>query len=87
MTRDRPTSPYARAMDLGAGVLLLIAAILGRPAARMNRDMAGLLVLVDTSLTSETGWRWLYPGTRGDRAVRAFLRLLGRIGVPQLYDG
>ncbi|MFG1816115.1 alpha/beta fold hydrolase [Kribbella sp. NPDC049174] len=42
------------------------------------------VVLVDTSLTSETGWRWLYPGTRGDRAVRAFLRLLGRIGVPQL---
>jgi pimeloyl-ACP methyl ester carboxylesterase len=42
------------------------------------------LVLVDTSLTSETGWRWLYPGTPGDRAVRAALRLLGRIGVPQL---
>ncbi|WP_406050377.1 alpha/beta fold hydrolase [Kribbella sp. NBC_00889] len=42
------------------------------------------LVLVDTSLTSETGVRWLYPGTRGDRAVRGFLRLLGRIGVPQL---
>ncbi len=42
------------------------------------------VVLVDTSLTSETGWRRLYPGTRGDRAVRAFLRFLGRIGVPQL---
>jgi pimeloyl-ACP methyl ester carboxylesterase len=42
------------------------------------------LVLVDTSLTSETGVRWLYPGTRGDRAVRGFLRFLGRIGVPQL---
>ena len=42
--RDQPTSPYARALDLGAGVLLLIAAILGRPAARMNRDMAGLLI-------------------------------------------
>lgn len=42
------------------------------------------VVLVDTSLTSETGWRWLYPGKRGDRAVRAFLRFLGRIGVPQL---
>ncbi|MEI8407445.1 MULTISPECIES: alpha/beta fold hydrolase [unclassified Kribbella] len=42
------------------------------------------LVLVDTSLTSETGWRWLYPGTRGDRLVRALLRLLGRIGVPQV---
>ncbi len=42
------------------------------------------VVLVDTSLTSETGLRRLYPGTRGDRVVRAFLRFLGRIGVPQL---
>ena len=43
------------------------------------------LVLVDTSLTSETGLRWLYPGRRGDSGMRAFLRLLGRIGVPQLF--
>ena len=42
------------------------------------------LVLVDTSLTSETGFRSLYPGTRADRAIRAFLRFLGRIGLPQL---
>ncbi len=42
------------------------------------------LVLVDSSLTSETGWRWLYPGTRGARAVSAVLRFLGRVGVPQL---
>jgi hypothetical protein len=42
--RDQPTSPYARAMDLGASVLLLLAATLGRPAARMNRDVAGLLI-------------------------------------------
>ena len=42
------------------------------------------LVLVDTSLTSETGLRPLYPGTQGDRAVRAFLRFVGRVGVPQL---
>lgn len=42
------------------------------------------LVLVDSSLTSETGWRWLYPGTRGDRVVSAVLRFLGRVGVPQL---
>ncbi len=41
---DQPTSPYARAMDLGSGVLLLLAAILGRPAARMHRDVAGLLI-------------------------------------------
>lgn len=42
------------------------------------------LVLVDSSLTSETGWRWLHPGTRGDQLVRSVLRLLGRIGVPKL---
>jgi pimeloyl-ACP methyl ester carboxylesterase len=43
------------------------------------------LILVDTSLTSETGLRWLYPGTRGDGVVRWILRVLGRIGVPQLF--
>jgi len=42
--RDQATSPYARAMDLGTGVLVLIAAVLGRPAARMHRDVAGLLI-------------------------------------------
>ncbi|HET6987121.1 MAG TPA: alpha/beta hydrolase, partial [Kribbella sp.] len=42
------------------------------------------LVLVDTSLTSEIGWHRLYPGTRGDRAVRAFLGFLGRIGGPRI---
>ncbi|TDO54328.1 alpha/beta hydrolase family protein [Kribbella sp. VKM Ac-2527] len=47
-------------------------------------DQVVALVLVDTSLTSETGLRWFYPGTRGDRAVRAFLTLLGRLGLPAL---
>src|SRR4051794_40982618 len=42
--RDQATSPYARAMDLGAGVLVLIAAVLGLPAARIHRDVAGLLI-------------------------------------------
>jgi pimeloyl-ACP methyl ester carboxylesterase len=42
------------------------------------------LVLVDTSLTSETGWRPFYPGKRGDRVVRAVAQFLGRVGVPQL---
>jgi pimeloyl-ACP methyl ester carboxylesterase len=42
------------------------------------------LVLVDTSLTSETGWRAFYPGTRGDRAVRALARFLGRTGLPSV---
>ncbi|WP_327638296.1 alpha/beta hydrolase [Kribbella sp. NBC_00482] len=42
------------------------------------------LVLVDSSLTSETGWRAFYPGKRGDRVVRAVARFLGRVGVPQL---
>ena len=42
------------------------------------------LVLVDSSLTSETGLRAFYPGKRGDRAVRAAARFLGRVGVPRL---
>jgi pimeloyl-ACP methyl ester carboxylesterase len=50
----------------------------------LHPDQVAALVLVDTSLTSETGLRWFYPGTRGDRAVRAFLTLLGRLGLPAL---
>ena len=42
--QDQPTSPYARAMDLGTGVLLLIVVALGRHAARMHWDLAGLLI-------------------------------------------
>jgi lipase len=42
------------------------------------------LVLVDSSLTSETGWRPFYPGRRGDRAVRSVVKALARVGVPQL---
>jgi lipase len=42
------------------------------------------LVLVDSSLTSETGLRAFYPGKRGDRAVRAAARFFGRAGVPQV---
>ncbi|MEV0791654.1 alpha/beta hydrolase [Kribbella sp. NPDC050459] len=42
------------------------------------------LVLVDSSLTSETGLRAFYPGKRGDRAMRAAARFLGRVGVPRL---
>jgi pimeloyl-ACP methyl ester carboxylesterase len=42
------------------------------------------LVLIDTSLTSESGWRWLYPGTRADRMIRAFLTFVGRTGLPHL---
>jgi pimeloyl-ACP methyl ester carboxylesterase len=41
-------------------------------------------VLIDTSLTSETGWRWLYPGTRADRRIRSFLTFVGRTGLPRL---
>ncbi|TDD49744.1 DUF998 domain-containing protein [Kribbella antibiotica] len=42
--RDQETSLYARAMDLGASVLVLIAFILARPAARMHRDIRGLMI-------------------------------------------
>jgi lipase len=47
-------------------------------------DEVTRLVLVDTSLTSETGLRAFYPGKRGDRVVRAVARSLGRVGVPRL---
>jgi pimeloyl-ACP methyl ester carboxylesterase len=47
-------------------------------------DEVDRLVLLDTSLTSESGWRWLYPGTTGNRLVRSVLKFLGRIGLPQL---
>jgi uncharacterized protein DUF998 len=42
--RDQLTSPFARAMDLGASVLVLVAAVLARPAARMHRDVHGLMI-------------------------------------------
>lgn len=41
---DQSTSLWARAMDLATGVLLLIAVLLGRPAARAQRELAGLLI-------------------------------------------
>jgi hypothetical protein len=41
---DQSTSLWARAMDLATGVLLLIAVLLGRPAARVQRELAGLLI-------------------------------------------
>ncbi|WP_328330240.1 DUF998 domain-containing protein [Kribbella sp. NBC_00382] len=41
---DQPTSVYARAMDLATGILLVLAAVLARSAARMHRDVAGLLI-------------------------------------------
>jgi pimeloyl-ACP methyl ester carboxylesterase len=47
-------------------------------------DEVTRLVLVDSSLTSETGLRAFYPGKRGDRAVRAAARFLGRVGLPRL---
>jgi hypothetical protein len=42
--QDQATAPYAQAMDLSTGVLLLVTAILARAAARANRDFAGLLI-------------------------------------------
>jgi hypothetical protein len=41
---DQSTSLWARAMDLATGVLLLIAVLLGRPAARAQRELGGLLI-------------------------------------------
>ncbi|MFI5730059.1 alpha/beta fold hydrolase [Kribbella sp. NPDC051587] len=42
------------------------------------------LVLVDSTLPSETGRRWLYPGTAAERVVRKTLGFLGRTGLPRL---
>ena len=41
--RDQPTSLYARVMDLATGVLLLVAVLLARPAARFRWEVTGLL--------------------------------------------
>lgn len=42
------------------------------------------LVLVDSSLTSETGIPAFYPGRHGNRLIRAAASFLGRIGVARL---
>jgi hypothetical protein len=42
--KDQATSLAARGMDLAAGVLLLIAVVLSRPAARRHRNLTGLLI-------------------------------------------
>jgi pimeloyl-ACP methyl ester carboxylesterase len=52
--------------------------------ALTHADEVEQLVLIDTSLTSETGWHWLYPGTRADRAIRSVLTVVGRTGLPRL---
>src|SRR5687767_4575534 len=46
--RDQSTSPYARGMDLATGVLLLVAVLLARPAARGRREVGGLLISTAT---------------------------------------
>lgn len=71
---DRPVGVVGHSI----GGLAALRLVLREPAA-VER-----LVLVDTSLPTETGVRWLYPGTRGDRAVASVLRGLGRLGLPIL---
>jgi pimeloyl-ACP methyl ester carboxylesterase len=46
-------------------------------------EVAGL-VLVDSSLPSEDGGRWFYPGEAGDRLVRSALHGIGRTALPRL---
>ncbi|WP_405056699.1 DUF998 domain-containing protein [Kribbella sp. NBC_01505] len=41
---DQPTSLYARGMDLTSGILLVVAAVLARSAARIHRQVAALLI-------------------------------------------
>jgi lipase len=87
ITSDVDELRTAAGVPAGAEIGLIGHSIGGLAAMRwaLSRPLeVTRLVLVDTSLTSETGVRWLYPGTRGDRGARASLRFLGRIGVPQL---
>jgi pimeloyl-ACP methyl ester carboxylesterase len=80
-----PLSELRRGRTLPVG--LLGHSIGGLAALRWTLSHPGeveRLILIDSSLTSETGWRWLYPGTFGDRLVRSVLRGLGQFGVPQL---
>jgi pimeloyl-ACP methyl ester carboxylesterase len=82
-----PVTAPVESLRTGESIGLIGHSIGGLAALRWTLKYPGevdRLILVDSSLTSETGMRWLYPGTFGDRAVRALLRGLGRIGVPQL---
>lgn len=82
-----PVTAPVESLRTGEPVGLIGHSIGGLAALRWTLKYPGdvdRLILVDTSLTSESGVRWLYPGTFGDRVVRALVRGLGRIGVPQL---
>lgn len=80
-----PVSELRRGLTLPVGLLgHSIGGLAVLRWALTHPEQVERLVLIDTSLTSETGWRWLYPGTVGDRLVRAVLRGVGRVGVPQL---
>ncbi|WP_344231548.1 alpha/beta fold hydrolase [Kribbella hippodromi] len=77
----------AAGLEPGAEVGLIGHSIGGLAALRwaLTRPLeVTRLVLVDSSLTSETGWRMFYPGAPGDRVIRWLARFLGRIGGPQL---
>jgi pimeloyl-ACP methyl ester carboxylesterase len=85
------TPVTASVAELRAGVPLPVGllghSIGGLAALRWtltHPDEVSRLVLIDTSLTSETGWRFLYPGTAGDRAVGSLLRVVGRVGLTRL---
>ena len=54
-----------------------------RWALREPSEVAAL-VLVDTSLPTEDGTRWLYPGRFGDTAARRLLAGAGRTGLTRL---
>ncbi|MFF0265475.1 alpha/beta fold hydrolase [Kribbella sp. NPDC004536] len=86
ITSDVDTLRAAAGVPPGAELGLVGHSIGGLAVLRWaltRPDEVTRLVLVDSSLTSETGWRPFYPGQPGDRAVRALARFLGRVGVPQ----
>jgi pimeloyl-ACP methyl ester carboxylesterase len=74
------TSPPSALLDGAAGPV----GVVGHSIGGLDRAAVERLVLVDTSLPSETGLRWFYPGRLGDRAVSSMLSGLGRLGLPLL---
>jgi pimeloyl-ACP methyl ester carboxylesterase len=82
-----PVNELRTATKVGTPVRLAGHSIGGLAVLRWaltHPDEVEQLVLIDTSLTSETGWRWLYPGTRADRIIRSFLIFVGWTGLPRL---
>ncbi|WP_427888074.1 alpha/beta fold hydrolase [Kribbella sp. GL6] len=87
VTSDVDALRAAARVPLGVPVGLIGHSIGGLAVLRWALTRPGevsRLVLVDSSLPSETGWQPFYPGQRGDQATRSVVRFLGQVGVPQV---